>query len=189
MTSNLQEVKNVLSHPIAERLNVIMSSKDPRAIVEAMPDEELWLTIKTIGEHDCLPILNLASAEQTQYFLDIELWKRSSFLKEKSLEWLTLLKECGDKKVLQWVYEGDADLVVLALKEFVFIMKKETSDDNPLEKEWPFSLPPSTMDGSYYYQCDSAKSDEIIRPILELVAFEEAFGKRLCSAGGGAGSL
>jgi hypothetical protein len=170
MTSSLQEIKNILSYSPAERLNIIMSSNDPKAIVETMPDEELWLTIKTIGEHDSLPILAHASAEQTQYFLDIELWKRSSFLKEKSLEWLALLKECGEKKVLQWVYEGDADLVVLTIKEFVCIMKKETSDDNPLEREWPSNIPPATMDGSYYYQCDSMESDEVIRPILELVA-------------------
>lgn len=164
-------------------LEEVLHSKDPGSLVKTLSEEDVWLTIKKLGERNALPILASTSNEQLQYILDIELWKRDKFLPEQSLVWLEYLKECGTKKVLQWIYESDADCVILVFKEFVHVEKKESSEDNPLEREWPSEFPPVTFDGSYYFQCLTQRSDEIIRPVLELLAKDNhQFFMKLCEA-------
>ena len=54
----------------------ILDSDKPRELVESMPSEDFFWLIKKVGVDDCLPVLELASAEQWQYVLDLEIWKR-----------------------------------------------------------------------------------------------------------------
>ncbi len=166
-----------------ERLKNILDSKDAVAIVQKMPEEELWLLIKKTGEHDSLPLLAMATAAQTQFIQDIEVWKKDRINEDSLLEWLKLLKECGTKKILQWAHEIDIDSVVLAFKQFLWIDKRQTSDDNPLERDWPSQFPPATMDGMYYYQALNQSADDIVRPIFETIAKDNhEYSIKLCEA-------
>jgi len=155
----------------------------PAELVQSMSEEDVWLTIKKLGTHDGISVLAKTTKDQLQYILDIELWRRDKFMPEQALEWLSLLKECGDEKIIQWVHETDIDAVVLAFKEFVIVQKKESQDDDPMEKEWPGPFPPSTMDGVYWFQCLAEASDPVIRPILESIARNDhMFFMQLCEA-------
>lgn len=181
MTKELVEIKNLLAIPPEKRLKTILNAKDPAALVQAMPEEEAWLTIKKTGDNDALPILALTSKDQLQYIIDIELWKRDNFKEDESLHWLNLIKECGSKKVMQWVHETDPETVILVFKKFVTVQKKENQEDNPLEREWPGELPPSTVDGVYFFQALTQKADDVIRPIMETIAkSDHEFFMRLC---------
>ncbi|PIR18404.1 MAG: hypothetical protein COV46_00195 [Deltaproteobacteria bacterium CG11_big_fil_rev_8_21_14_0_20_49_13] len=183
MTKELKPFKDILGLPPEKRLEAVLNSSNPAALVRSMPEEEVWLTIKKLGPHDALAILANTSVEQVQYILDIEFWKKDRFIPEQSLTWLSHLKDCGEEKVLEWVHETDADSVILALKDFIHVKKKETSDDNPLEHDWPYHLAPQTMDGSYYYQALSERADEVVRPIFEIIAKNDhAFFMKLCNA-------
>ena len=106
------KIKKILDLPFEERIDAVIHSPDPSALVHAMPEEEVWLTIKKLGERDALSLIALTSTDQLQYILDVELWKKDRHLGEKSLHWLALLRDCGDKKVLQWAREADADAPV-----------------------------------------------------------------------------
>lgn len=166
-----------------ERLKNILESRDAAAIVQKMPEEELWLLIKKAGEHDSLPLLAMATRDQTQFIQDIEIWKKDKINEDNLLEWLSLLKECGTKKVLQWAHEIDIDSVVLAFKQFLWIDKRQTSDDDPLERNWPSQFPPATMDGMYYYQALSQSADDIVRPIFETIAKDNhEYSIKLCES-------
>ena len=183
MTYKIQKIAEILSLPPEKRLRAILTSADPKAIVQSLSDEDVWLTIKKAGEHDSLALVSITTPDQLQYVLDIETWKRDTFEKEKSLHWLSLIKECGHKKLVEWAHQGDADAVVLTFKNFVHVIKKSAPDDDPLEKNWPGHLPPHTVDGVYYYQCPDEHSDEIVRPALETIAKDDhEFFKKLCEA-------
>lgn len=177
------KIDSILLQSPQERLKNILASKDAAALVQKMPEEELWLLIKKAGERESLPLLAMATAEQTQFILDIESWKKDRINEDNLLEWLRLLKECGTKKVLQWAHETDADSVVLTFKQFLCIDKRQTSEDDPLERNWPSQFPPATMDGMYYYQALSQPADDIVRPIFELIAQDNHdYFMRLCDA-------
>lgn len=58
-----------------ERMDAIPSSDNPQEIFQSLPEEEVYFSIKEIGEQDALPLLSLMSPRQCQYLLDLELWK------------------------------------------------------------------------------------------------------------------
>lgn len=183
MKKEITNVPDIMSIPPEQRLKHILASQDQKALVQSMPEEDVWIMIKKAGIHDCLPVLENTTTEQLQYILDIELWRKDRFLPEQSLEWLSYIKECGQKKVLEWIYNADADSVILTFKNFVHIDRKESPEDNPLEREWPGEVPPSTMDGVYFYQCLTQEADDVIRPVLELLAKDDhEFFRRLCES-------
>ncbi len=177
----LVEVKRILSLPIEDRIDAIIHSPNPAELVHAMPEEQVWLTIKKLGERESLSLIALTSVDQLQYILDVELWKKDRHAEARSLEWLSLLKECGDKKVLQWAREADSDSVVLTFLEHVHIEKKQAQDDDPLEREWLEEFPVITMDGMYYFQALSQAADEVVRPVLAALAKDDhEFFQKLC---------
>ena len=98
MTKELKPFKDILGLPPEKRLEAVLNSSNPAALVRSMPEEEVWLTIKKLGPHDALAILANTSVEQVQYILDIEFWKKDRFIPEQSLTWLSHLKDCGEDR-------------------------------------------------------------------------------------------
>lgn len=169
--------------PIEEKIRLITSSDDPKGLMETLPEEEVWLAVKKASPEEALVILENTTKEQLQYILDIELWKKDRFLPEASLEWLETLKECGKKKVLQWVHESDMDAVVLTFKKFVEVRKKENSEDNPMEQVWPGPNPPSTLDGVYFFQFIDERADGVLGKVFDYIAKDDhSFFVKLCDA-------
>ena len=71
-----------------DALNRILEQNYPRRFVQRMvPIDFFWL-IKKIGEDDALPILKLASPEQWQYLLDMELWRGDRIDPDQISLWL-----------------------------------------------------------------------------------------------------
>lgn len=157
--------------------------KNQNSLISSMSDEDVWLKVKELGASDALSVISETTPEQFQYILDIELWKKDKWLVDNALTWLSVVKECGREKIIQWAHETDLDNVILTLKEFVTIQKKGSPEDNPLEHEWPNNIAVQTMEGVYFYQPTSKEADAFIRDILETIAKDDhEFYMRLCEA-------
>jgi hypothetical protein len=71
-----------------KRLDVILSARDPAALVRALPADELYFTIRDIGLADAAPLVPLASLAQFRTFLDLDAWRGDRLDPQRVLTWL-----------------------------------------------------------------------------------------------------
>jgi hypothetical protein len=69
-----------------ERLKTIFLSEHPEQIVQQLPELEVFLTVKEVGEKDSLDLISMTTPDQFQYLLDLDLWKKDRLDPEKILQ-------------------------------------------------------------------------------------------------------
>ena len=114
-----------------ERLHYLFLSEHPEELVQQLPDLEVFLTVKEVGEKDSLELISLTTPEQFQYLLDLDLWKRDRLDPEKILHWMEILLDSGEKKVTQFIHSTDPEFIPLLLKKFLRVTILE---GEPLEE-------------------------------------------------------
>jgi len=114
-------------------------------LVQRLPELEVFLTIKEVGEKDCLDLISLTTGEQFQYLLDLEFWKKDELNSEKILHWMELLLESGEERVIQFIHTSDPEFIGLLLKKF---LKVSTADGDPIETS--DRIPGFTLDQYYF---------------------------------------
>jgi hypothetical protein len=120
-----RQVDLVLSLGWEERLKAIRNSEAAAELVPALPDEEVFLTVKQVGEGDALPIVALTTPDQLRFILDIELWTRDRLDDNKAREWLMTILACGERKVIEFLENADRDLLIIMLSKFITLIPNE----------------------------------------------------------------
>ena len=145
-----------------ERLHTLFLSEHPEELVQSLPEQEIFLTIKEVGEKDCLDLISLTTPEQFQYLLDIEFWKRDQLDPEKVLQWIEILLESGDKKVVQFIRTTDSEFVALTLKKFISVTILEGEYTESMDR-----IPLFTLDQFYFIDFKGVKTREVFEPFLK----------------------
>jgi len=145
-----------------ERLQILFLSEHPEELVPSLPEQEFFLTIKEVGEKDCLELISLTTPEQYQYLLDIELWKRDQLDPEKVLHWMEILLESGEKKMIQFIQSADPEFVALILKKFLRVTTLEGEHTERMDK-----IPLFTLDQYYFIDFKGLKAREIFEPFIK----------------------
>ncbi|MFO8090817.1 MAG: DUF6178 family protein, partial [Desulfatiglandaceae bacterium] len=90
-------------------LNAVLDREHPNELVQALSCEDFYWLVKKIGEDDCLPLVGIASEEQWQFVLDLELWVEDRLDQSKTFEWISRLQQADLMRVARWVLgEGQA---------------------------------------------------------------------------------
>ena len=144
-----------------ERLHALFLSEHPDELVPSLSEQEVFLTIKEVGEKDCLELISLTTPEQFQYLLDIEFWKRDQLDPEKVLHWMEILLESCEKKVIQFIQTVDLEFIVLVLKRF---LRVTTLEGEPIEKM--DKIPLFTLDQFYFINFKGLKAKEVFEPFI-----------------------
>jgi hypothetical protein len=113
-----------------ERLHYLFLSENPELLVQQLPELEVFLTVKEVGEKDSLELISLTTPEQFQYLLDLDFWKRDQLDLDKVLHWMEVLVESGEKKVTQFIQSTDPEFIALLLKKFLKVI---TTEEETLE--------------------------------------------------------
>lgn len=108
-----------------QRLRIVRNSQHAAEIVEALPEQEVLLTIKGAGEEDSLPLVALTTPAQLRLVLDIELWVRDTVDDEKACLWLSYILSCGEHKVIQFVENVDRELLIVMLAKLIKLVPNE----------------------------------------------------------------
>ncbi len=144
--------------PVADQARCVMALRgkqkrdflqlSPHAgeVVRALPVEELYQSLKDIGESDALAIIAQASQEQLQFVFDLEWWQGDKFQPQKALEWLTLLDQCGEPQALRWFQSEESDKKVTLLQALIKVYKRDEMTDSYENTE---QLAHFTPDGVY----------------------------------------
>ncbi|MCX8117871.1 MAG: DUF6178 family protein [Desulfobacterota bacterium] len=155
------QLEMVLRQRGKERLQTLFLSEHPEELVTALPEQEVFFTVKEVGERDCLDLIALTTPEQFQYLLDLEFWKRDQLDPEKVLHWIEILLESGEKKVAQFLRTTDLEFIVLLLKKFLRVALWEGELTEQMDR-----LPPFTLDQFYFIQFKGVGAREVLEPFL-----------------------
>lgn len=145
-----------------ERLRTLFFSEHPEELVPALSEQEIFLTIKEVGERDSLELISLTTPEQFQYLLDLEFWKRDQLDPEKVLYWMELLLESGEKKLTQFILTADLEFIALILKKFIRVTTLEGEQTERIDQ-----LPLFTLDQFYFIDFKGVKTREVFEPFLK----------------------
>ena len=156
-----------------ERLHYLFLSEHPEEIIQQLPDLEVFLTIKEVGEKDCLELISLTAPEQIQFMLDLDLWKRDQLDPEKVLDWMEILIESGEAKVTQFIHSIDPELIALLLKKFLEVFTLEGEPTEVRDR-----VPSFTLDQHFYVDFKGKGVREIFQPFLEIFYRTDSDGYR-----------
>jgi hypothetical protein len=108
----------------------------------------------------------MASPEQLDFFLDIELWEKDSLSHAKTLEWLGYLLEAGERKICELVSHLDPELFVLIFARDIKVGGGvgDVMHDEERTEEWDH-----TFDNIYFISFINPKSARLIGAFLDIV--------------------
>src|SRR5207248_4051835 len=78
-----------------EKLDYLLSAPDPEALVQGIPDQELYLALLEIGPEDAAEVVALSSPSQFRHAIDLSAWPGRDAGPEPArlLRWLRLARE------------------------------------------------------------------------------------------------
>jgi len=121
------------------RLDVVLSSADPQAVVRALPADELYLMVREVGLADAAPLVPLASAAQFRAFLDLDAWVGDRVDVTRALPWIRAARAgavTDPKAASRWAakLKGlDAELLHLVLRGTIRVHDLEQDPDPEIE--------------------------------------------------------
>ncbi len=173
-----QQFNMILNSRGRERIRTLFLSEHPGELIQRLPELEVYLTVKEVGEKDCLDLISLTTPEQFQYLLDLELWKKDALSPEKILYWMELLLESGEERVTQFIRTSDPEFIGLLLKKFLKVM---TADGEPMEAS--DRIPPFTLDQYYFIHFRQKEARSVFIPFLQILyRIDEEGYRRLMEA-------
>lgn len=164
--SEQKKVELVLRAPFKDRMDMILMADDAKALVQALPEEEIYWTIKERGRSDSLAIISRTSHAQFQYMIDVDCWNRDEIDFGNIAEWYILLGKCNETKVVEWFEHADERFLISTLKRFMGVSKIESETDILEEYE---EMPNDTFDNVYYFQFADDESRLVLMPLLNVL--------------------
>lgn len=160
----------LLMSPWEKRYEILMASTRARELVREMPSQELFWTIKAVGPADAIELLELATPEQLQFFLDLDLWRKDELRYDKVLAWLTLLAAC--EKTLQlnwlgWIMQDDPYFIPAIIRPMLKLDKRP--DDMDIQEARDV-LGAFTLEDIYYITFKKDEFATILIPLLKDIA-------------------
>ncbi|HIJ55277.1 MAG TPA: hypothetical protein HPQ03_04040 [Deltaproteobacteria bacterium] len=137
--------KEILSLPPEEALDRILEAPEPRTLVRSFPTEDLYYLLNDIGPEDALPLLKLASDEQWEFILDLEIWEKDRVELQSVTRWLNLLMAADSPRAVRWFIEKKREMLELFLFRNIELKVREWDQDPSEMGEEVF-----TLDDNFY---------------------------------------
>jgi hypothetical protein len=147
-----------------KRIEALLSQPDPAAAVAALPVQDLYFLIKEVGLEDASGLVELATGEQIQGFLDFDVWDRDHLETSELRPWLTALLGAGHEKTGEVWRDLDPELTALVLHRFTRIYDI-VEGEVPEDEEPPFFPTPDR----FFMVKITAENDEDARLVERLL--------------------
>jgi hypothetical protein len=147
-----------------DRLHYLFLSEHPEQLVPQLPELEVFLTVKEVGEKDCFDLIALTTPEQFQFLLDLDFWKKDQLDPEKVLHWMEILLESGEEKVTQFIQSTDLEFIALLLKKFLHTTTLEGEHVEGMDR-----VPPFTLDQYHFVHFRGKRTREVFEPFLQIL--------------------
>src|SRR5438876_1225742 len=78
-----------------EQLDEFLARPDAAQAVKAASFEEIFFTVKHVGLADSLDLLPLVSGKQVRGFIDLDCWRKDTFVRKPFMEWVAAFIQAG----------------------------------------------------------------------------------------------
>jgi hypothetical protein len=150
-----------------EILAWILERENPREIVQRLPPVDFFWLVKKIGEEDCVPALELASVEQWQHLLDLEIWRKDRLHVERAFLWLQRLCQADPTRLARWLFSEGRDLASYCLCRSIQVAVR--SEDEV------YDLPDGflSLGGGLHVRAINSEHQDTIENIIRAMAGED----------------
>lgn len=111
--------------PATERIDSILSHPQAQALVAALDSQFVYGLIQEAGRNDALELIELATPEQVQSFIDYDTWNRDLIELVDFTEWMSLMLQRDDAEFEALYRVLDHNLFVLWFREAVAVYEWE----------------------------------------------------------------
>jgi hypothetical protein len=168
-----QELARAMTFRGRERLEAILASSAPAELVRAMARAEVFYTFGELEEEEeQRMLLHLASGQQIDFLLDLDLWERDEITPERALAWIERLILAGADQAVKWVMRARSEQVVTVLQQLIEVTMGPVGSQAVLAEALD-DLPPFTAEGIYYIYFKHPGSERLLKTLMIQVASED----------------
>ena len=138
----------------------------PGEIVRRISPEEIFFTVKELGEENALGLIAMTTGKQLLYLLDVDLWRDDNLDEGSVSRWLTVFAAIGEHKILQFVQTADPELILSALSRFLSVKVRDPDVDLVESAD---SLPPFTLDDMFYVDFRFPQHEDVLKALLDAI--------------------
>jgi hypothetical protein len=149
-----------------QRMDMLLSDPDARRLAAAMQPQEFFWLMKEIGESDALGLLQVASAAQCIFILDMELWEGYTFSEEKACQWLAYFLEGGEPRIHELLKHLDFEFWQLFLGRELTVGGGVGDLSEDEERFDDYDL---TLDGVFLLSFKNPKHSQVIGAFLAML--------------------
>ncbi len=143
----------VLAKSSEKALDGILDAPFPAALVQSFPDQDIHFLMHHIGVDDFLPVLSLATSQQWEYLLDVEIWQQDRLDMIQMTRSLALLFKAEPQRFLRWIITEKPDFI-----EYYFFRNMEIRIREHDEDPSDFGEGFATLDSLFYFRFPQTSS-------------------------------
>jgi hypothetical protein len=121
--------EEVLKLEPEDALNTIIDYKENIPLVHSFPEQSLYMLMHEAGPEDFLPVLSMATKNQWEYIVDLEIWNRDEIDITNISYWLGVLNMADPVRLATWLLEEQEDLLSYFLRNKVDVVIREHDQD------------------------------------------------------------
>src|SRR5207245_11650658 len=111
-----------------EQLDEFLARPDAAHVVKNASFEEVFFTIKHVGLADSLDLLPLLSGKHVRGFIDLDCWRKDTFVRKPFMEWMGEFIQAGPEETMKAISGVDDTVVALFLKDLVHVYEIDRDD-------------------------------------------------------------
>jgi hypothetical protein len=123
-----EQAELALRLPPHERLELLLHAPRPLRLVRALPDADLYMTVREVGPTEAMPMLALASVSQLLHLIDLESWRGDRFDPDRAGAWIALFLEAGEPALRRFIRNADDELLALLFRTWINVEQIEYED-------------------------------------------------------------
>jgi hypothetical protein len=157
-------MREIFSLPASSALKRILSLDYPEQTIRNMSRVDFFWLLKKVGEDDSLPLLQMASNEQWQHTLDMELWNKDRIDPHQASLWLARLQHADVGRLARWLCREGGSFAHLYFSKNIRVEVRKSDEAYDLSEGF------ITFDNVYFFKILNPEYEEIIRNILQHLA-------------------
>lgn len=144
-------------------LKQILDSENPEELVRKLSSDDFYWIVKKIGDEESLALLEIATEEQWQHLVDLDVWDKDILSSVKSLAWFRLLADAAPERLSAWLLGEEREFLSLLLFRTAEVIIKDEGDD---------ALPPAdwfTLDGRFFVKALDEEEQDNVEALLTML--------------------
>src|SRR5436309_613802 len=121
-----------------DQLDEFLSRPDAAHVVKTASFEEVFFTVKHVGLADSLDILPFVSGKQVRGFIDLDCWRKDTFVRKPFMEWIAAFIQACPEETMKAISGVDDTVVSLFLKDLIHVYEIDR-DDPPTRTQLIFT--------------------------------------------------